>query len=124
MTLTAQVSIIENEKRLIDAQRNSDVHALDQLLHDDLLFTIPNGQIITKQIDLESHRNGTMVVDSNTPSEQVIKLIGDTAVVTTIVELKGKFNTQPINGKFRYIRVWRQFNDGWKMIAGSAVQIV
>ncbi|GHM99299.1 hypothetical protein WSM22_07890 [Cytophagales bacterium WSM2-2] len=124
MTPNNHSSIAEYEKRLIDAQRKSDVRELELLLHDDLQFVIPNGQIITKAIDLQSHRGGGMKVESNTPSEQAITFIDNTAVVTTTVALKGSYNDQPIDGKFRYIRVWRQFNGEWKLIAGSAVQIV
>lgn len=116
--------VIECEKRLIDAQRKSNVAELNQLLHDDLVFVIPNGQIITKEIDLQSHRSGEMRDESNTPSEQAIIFIDYTAVITTIVALKGSYNNQAIDGKFRYIRVWRQISGQWKLIAGSATQII
>ena len=33
------------------------------LIHDELLFTIPNSQVITKEMDLESHRTGIIKVD-------------------------------------------------------------
>lgn len=69
---------------------------LDELIHDGLLFHLPNGQIITKAMDLEAHRSGIMVVDSIFTSEQLINLIDeDTAVVSVKVKLKGSYINQP-----------------------------
>lgn len=115
-------AILECERRLIDAQRTSNVKELDQLLHEDLLFTIPNGQIITKQIDLDSHKSGDMSINSSIVLNQTIKLIEDVAVAVTTIELKGQYRNQPIDGKFVYNRVWKQVSTQWKLISGSAVQ--
>ena len=43
------------EHRLIEGIKTSDLVLLDKLLHDDLLFMVPDGSIITKTMDLESH---------------------------------------------------------------------
>jgi hypothetical protein len=39
------------------AMLSNDVDALDTLLDDDLIFTIPTGQIISKHDDLAAHRS-------------------------------------------------------------------
>lgn len=111
------------ESRLIHAIKASDVNALDELLHDDLLFIVPGGQTITKAIDLDAHRSGNMVVDEISATTEHINTIGDTAVVTLAIDTKGKMFQQPIAGKFRYIRVWKLFGDKWKVIAGSCTQV-
>lgn len=36
----------------------SDVLALNELIADDLVFTLPTGLVIDKQVDLEAHRSG------------------------------------------------------------------
>lgn len=55
--------IIEAEDKLVSAQLISDVAILDQLLHDDLVAIAPTGQILTKEMDLDSHRAKTMVIE-------------------------------------------------------------
>jgi hypothetical protein len=30
---------------------------------------------------------------------------------------------QEIDGKFRYLRVWKRFGDSWKVIGGSVVAL-
>src|SRR5438270_693675 len=106
--------IIESEKRLLAAFQNNDTKILDELLHEDLLFVIPTGQTITKVMDLENMRSGNMHVHSVSSSEQQINLIGDNAIVSVLIELKGKYLEHPIDGKFRYIRVWKVINNTWK----------
>ena len=69
-------------------------------------------------------RSGNMKVHSISSSEQQINLIGDNAIVSVLIELKGKYLEHPIDGKFRYIRVWKLINDTWKVIGGSGVQIM
>ena len=57
--MTAE-EIITIENQLIEAIKTSDVTLLDNMLHDDLLFIAPNGQTVTKEMDLASHRSGQM----------------------------------------------------------------
>src|SRR3982750_4193895 len=47
--------IVALEARLRDAQLSADVEVLDKLIHEDLLFTGPDGQLATKAQDLEAH---------------------------------------------------------------------
>jgi len=114
-------AIVNAEIELLTAIKNSDVLALDKILHDDLLFNLPTGQTITKEFDLNTYRSGKMNIHALEASDQIINIIGDTAVVAVIISLKGAFDNNPINGVFRYIRVWKQFSEGLKVIAGSCI---
>lgn len=62
-------------------KNETNIRYLDRILHDDLLFIIPNGQTITKQMDLESHRRGDMTVESLVPDFENIRILGDVATV-------------------------------------------
>jgi len=116
-----QVHKVENE--LIEAMKISDVDTLDKLLHDDLLFITPDGQTITKKMDLDSHKSGTMIIEEIIPTIEIVNLIQDIAVVTIVIDTKGKMLGQPIEGKFRYIRFWKLFENKLKVIGGSCTQI-
>ncbi|GEM_PF-3331282 len=48
--------IIEAENQLFAAQLASDVDALDLLLYDSLVAIAPDGQMLTKEMDLNAHR--------------------------------------------------------------------
>ncbi len=115
--------IIESEKRLLTAFQKNDTNILNELLHDDLIFVIPSGKTITKAMDLENMRSGNMTVHSISSSDQHINIISDNAIVSVMIELKGKYLEHNIDGKFRYIRVWKLINNTWKVIGGSGMQI-
>ncbi|MCD9576877.1 nuclear transport factor 2 family protein [Flavobacterium soyae] len=116
--------IVNAEIKLLTAVKNADVSVLEQILHDDLLFNLPDGQTITKEFDLNSYRSGKMKIDSLEASDQIVNIIDNLAVVTVSVSLNGTYDNNPINGVFKYIRVWKQFDGHLKVIAGSCVQLV
>ncbi len=120
--MTAE-DIITIENQLIEAIKTSDLNSLDRMLHDDLLFIAPNGQTVTKEMDLASHRSGQMEVEQLIASYESVKVLGDNAVVVVVYNTKGKMLGTPIEGQFRYIRVWKMFPDGLKVVAGSCFKI-
>lgn len=120
--MTAE-DIIKIENQLIEAIKTSDVTLLDHMLHDDLLFIAPNGQTVTKEMDLASHRSGQMEVEQLIASYESVKVMGDNAVVVVVYNTKGKMLGTPIEGQFRYIRVWKMFPHGLKVVAGSCFKI-
>ncbi|MEN2415849.1 nuclear transport factor 2 family protein [Flavobacterium mesophilum] len=115
--------VVNAEIELLTAIKKADVPILEKILHDDLLFNLPDGNTITKEFDLDSYRSGKMKIDSLEASDQIINIIGDAAVVAVTVSLKGAFGDYPINGAFRYIRVWKQFDGLLKVIAGSCLKL-
>ncbi len=115
--------IIICEERLLNAMKCSDIAVLDELLHDDLLFNGPTGEVINKDMDLAAYKSGNMVVNNLTVSDQNIHDFDDTAVVSVAVGLEGEFMKQPISGKFRFFRTWKRVEGKWKMIGGSSVAI-
>ena len=120
---TYRDAIIKMEDQLLEAIKTSDIDTLDKLLHHDLLFITPSGQVITKQMDLASHRLGTMVVEELVPTIEQINLIENTAIVIVVYETKGKMLGNPIQGRFRYLRNWSIFDGQWKVISGSCTQL-
>jgi ketosteroid isomerase-like protein len=116
-------TVVNAEIELLTAIKNSDVSALEKILHDDLLFNLPDGQTITKEFDLKVYRSGKMNIHALEAFDQIIKVIGDSAVVCVTVLLKGKYDDNPLDGTFRYVRVWKRFEENLKVIAGSCVQL-
>jgi hypothetical protein len=112
------------EDELLNAIKASDIPALDRLLHDDLLFIAPNGSLVTKALDLASHRAGTMIVDELSSTIEQIRLIDDTAIVIVVYNTRGRMMGIPITGKFRYIRIWKRFSGQAKVIGGSCAQVM
>ena len=69
----SEKQIIEYEDRILEALKNKNLEVLEELLHDDLMFNIPTGQTITKEMDIENYRSGVMNVEDITISDRTIK---------------------------------------------------
>ncbi len=116
-------NVVEAENKLFSAQLVSNVAILDQLLHDDLIAVAPTGQIVTKEMDLNSHRAKTMIIEDASTEIDDIKITGDTALSIVTMTAKGKMMGTPLEGKFRYFRVWKRFDDNLKVIGASFMQL-
>ncbi|UII30069.1 nuclear transport factor 2 family protein [Fulvivirga ulvae] len=115
--------IIEAENKLFSAQLISNVESLDQLLYDDLIAVAPTGQVVTKEMDLTSHKAKTMIIEDASTEINEIKIIDDTALSIVTMTAKGKMMGTPLEGKFRYFRVWKRFGDKLKVIGASFMQL-
>ena len=116
--------IITCENRLIEAMKASNVAELDALIDDELLFTGHDGRRYTKQDDLESHRSGNIEIYSIETSEQAIKITDDVAIVSVLKNISGSFFGETQVGIFRFTRVWKLKEGGWKIIAAHSTQVV
>jgi len=115
--------ILDLENQLYEAMKSGNVEVLDSLLHNDLLFIVPSGETITKEMDLETYRNGNLKITELTPHVEQLNIIDDLAVITLKMNLKGSYNNQPIEAQYRYIRFWKNFSDGIKVVGGSGASI-
>lgn len=114
--------IVQCEEKLLKAMKNSDVKVLNELIHDNLIFNIPTGDIITKEMDLATYKTKSNLKNVDC-LERKIQIFDDTAVVSTIIYMKGAFGDMMLDNKIRFFRTWKQFNDQWKIIGGSSIDI-
>lgn len=118
MTTSILAQIQQAEQQLIEAQLASDADTLARLLADDLIFVGPDGQLYDKAGDLNTHRSGMMRLTHSFPHEPIVKLLSGVAIVSVVVDLRGFVAEQPIDGSYRYTRVWTNENGPWQVIAG------
>ncbi len=115
--------VITAENKLFSAQLASNVDMLDRLLHDDLIAVAPTGQLLTKKMDLDAHKAKTMIIEDALTTIDEIEIISDTALSIVTMTAKGKMMGTPLEGKFRYFRVWKRFGDQLKVIGASFIQL-
>jgi hypothetical protein len=123
MSIDLEPQIVAAEEQLLEAMKTSNVALLDRLLHDALLFNGPTGETATKAMDLANYGTGGIDLHTADASGRQISVIGDDAVVAVTVRLVGNYMGQEIDGRFRYLRVWKSFPDGWKVIGGSVATL-
>jgi len=115
--------IAEAENQFFLAQLASNVDGLDLLLYDDLVAVAPDGQMLTKQMDLNAHRSKAIIIENASTEIDEIRIIGDTALSVTTMTAKGKVMGAPLEGKFRYFRVWKRIDNTLKVIGASFMQL-
>lgn len=113
--------ILKLEAQLIKAILNSDLKVLDQLLHDELIFVNHLGMVLSKKDDLAPHISGDLKITGLVASEQQLHLFCDTCTVVVTKEIGGIYQNQPFESRVKFTRVWKLFNEGWKVITASSV---
>ena len=109
-----QIVALEDQWR--QAQLANDVPAMDKLLSDDYLGINSNGDVVTKNQQLDHMRNRQLVIDKLDTSDLKIKLIGPIAIVTSLAQVEGRLDGSPLTGAFRYTRVYQRLpGGGWKI---------
>ena len=113
--------IVKLEEVIIEATLYSDVAVLDALLHADLVFVNHKGMLISKQEDLATHLRGDLKFKAILLADQHIGLFGDTAVVSIFKDISGTYLGEEFESRVRFTRVWKQFEQGWKVISATSV---
>jgi ketosteroid isomerase-like protein len=121
----ADPEIVALEARLRGAQLNADVAVLESLIADELLFTGPDGQLATKEQDLQAHHSGAVRFRAHEPEELRVRRVGEHVAVAALcarlaVEVAGTL----FRGTYRYTRVWaREDGRPWRVVAGHVSEI-
>ena len=114
-------SLRDAERQLQAAQLASDVTTLDALIDDELLFTGPDGSLLTKADDLNAHRSGSQVLRELEELDLRVRVVGSTGVTWVLAALAGSVDGAPFAGRVRYTRTWTlSSTTGWKIVAAQA----
>ncbi|MBD2070538.1 nuclear transport factor 2 family protein [Leptolyngbya sp. FACHB-671] len=117
---------IENlEEKLQQAMLTSNVAVLDELIADNLVWTMHTGFVSNKQSDLDAYRSGVFRFTKLEISDrQFHPYSSDCVVVTLKAEIDGVLNGQAFSETYRFTRVWMQRQNRWQIIAGHVSQII
>jgi|GEM_PF-6165752 len=96
---------------------------LDELLDDELVFTAPCGQVLSKRDDLSAHHQKLFRLDKLDLYESRGHAIGEMILITTKASLVGYFGVAGINGAFACTRLWHWHGSCWRVVGGHAALI-
>lgn len=112
-----------SEERLRAAMIAGDVQALSELIDENLVFTGPMGNVMTKEEDLEAHRKRHLQIRRLDLFETALHPVYDIVVTTTKARLEATYIEHPVSGIFAYTRIWRSGEHGWRVVAGHCSRI-
>jgi ketosteroid isomerase-like protein len=117
-----QVEHMEDAWR--DAQLNGDAVAMEKLLSDDYVGISMTGQVVTKMQQLDRIRNRQVVLTKLDLDDVKVKLIGTTAIVTSLADIEGTNDGASVRGMYRYTRVYSRLPSGtWKITNFEATRV-
>jgi ketosteroid isomerase-like protein len=117
-----QVEKLEETWRM--ANLSGDVATMDKLLSDDYVGITMAGQVVTKAQQLDRMRNRQLVVTKIVLDDVKVKLIGTTAIVTSLADVDGTNDGESMHGTYRYTRVYSRLPSGtWKITNFEATRV-
>lgn len=95
----------------------NDADKLDSLMSDDCTLIVGSGRLVMKPQYLAFVRGGSIVFDALSFEDVAIRVYGNTAVVTHVVDIKERLAGAATGGRFRTTRVLVKGDRGWRMVA-------
>jgi ketosteroid isomerase-like protein len=102
------------------AVKNNDAATMDRILADDLVVVIGSGKIYTKADLLQMARTGRVHYEHQEDSDQVVRVWGDTAVVTAKLWMKGADQGKPFDYHIWFSDTYVRTAVGWRYVHGQA----
>jgi ketosteroid isomerase-like protein len=117
---TAIREIVEMERLAKEASLHRDADFSQRTLAEDYVAITPLGQVTTKQDSLSARKSGQLRYDTINVSDMVVRVYGDTAIVTARADVKGRQLGEDFSGPYRYTRVWVRRSGHWQTVSYQA----
>jgi ketosteroid isomerase-like protein len=112
--------VIDMERQAKEASLHRDADFSIRALADDYVAITPLGQVTTKEQNISARRSGQLRYDAMNVTDMVVRLYGDTAIVTARADVKGHQLGEDFSGLYRYTRVWVRRNGRWQAVSYQA----
>ncbi|HKI24995.1 MAG TPA: nuclear transport factor 2 family protein [Candidatus Sulfotelmatobacter sp.] len=112
--------IVDMERQAREASLRRDADFSQRTLADDYVAITPLGQVTTKQDTLSARKSGQLRYESLDVTDMVVRIYGDTAVVTARADVKGHQLGEDFSGPYRYTRVWVRRGGHWQAVSYQA----
>lgn len=119
----AREEIQDLEERWRAATLASDAVSIDSMLADDFVGISWNGQVNTKATQLDRLRTKSLAITGMQIYDTRIKLLGQVAIVTAGAAVTGMNDNVPMEGSYRYTRVYQHLPSGWKITNFEATRL-
>jgi len=112
--------IIDMERQAREASIRRDADFSARTLADDFVGITPLGQVTTKQDNVSARKSRQLRYDTIDVTDMVVRVYGDTAVVTARADVKGHQLGEDFSGPYRYTRVWVRKTGHWQAVSYQA----
>jgi hypothetical protein len=102
------------------AVKRNDAAVMDRILADDFALVTGSGKVVTKAALLEEARTGRTVYEHQEDTEQTVRVLGSTAVVTAKLWEKEKTSVQPFDSTLWFSDTYVRTPAEWRYVFGQA----
>lgn len=102
------------------AVATADTATIDRLLLDDFVLITSGGRVRSKRDVLLEIAGAGASIERNVSHDVRVRVHGDTAVVTAVLEQKGAQAGRPFDVTLRYTDTWVRGPQGWRQLSGHA----
>jgi ketosteroid isomerase-like protein len=115
-------AIAELDTRFQAAVKFNDATTMDKILHQNMVLVTGSGAIHTRDELLKAARDQASTYEKldEEPGSQVVRVWGDTAVVTAKIWVKGKTGAAAFNVKLWFSDTYVRTPDGWQYVFGHS----
>ena len=112
--------IVDLERQAKEAAIHRDASFSERTLADDYVAITPLGQVVGKADTIAARKTAQLRYESINISDMVVRLYGNTAVVTARADVKGTELGEEFNGPYRFTRIWVRRNGHWVTVSYQA----
>lgn len=112
--------IVDMERQAREASIHRDAEFSRRTLAEDYVAITPLGQVTTKADTISARKSGQLRYETIDVSDMVVRVYGDTAVVTARADVKGHQLGEDFSGPYRYTRVWVRRTGHWQAVSYQA----
>jgi len=104
------------------AVKRNDAEAMARILHEDFVLVLGDGKTYTRTDLLDNARNKSIVYERQDEDEgtQIVRVWGDTAVITARLWLKGVSRGEPFEYRLWFSDTYVRTPEGWRYVFGQA----
>jgi ketosteroid isomerase-like protein len=118
-----QQKVLQLEQQWEDALVHSDVATLEKLYADGIVYTHSNGKVDSKTSYINAIKSGSTKYESMKRDDIKVNVYGTTALVTCHWQVKVGAPGNPSTLNARYLHVYVEQPDGWKLVAHESTRI-
>ncbi len=116
-------TVIELDKKRMQAMAAKDYATLNAVIADDLIYTHSSARLDTKASLIGNMQSGSTVYQSVVPSDVKAQDLGDSVVLTGIAKIQVTTGGKPNAFTVRFTDVYAKRGGQWQMVAWQSTRL-
>jgi ketosteroid isomerase-like protein len=116
-------TVIELDRKRMQAMSDKDLATLESLLADDLIYTHSSARVDSKQSLIANMKSGATVYSSIEPSEVKAQDLGDAVVLTGVAWIKVASQGKQLDFGVRFTDAYAKRGGRWQMVAWQSTRL-